>query len=233
MGTTAIQPAPDVEESVATPQHHKVARVDVACRALDLAIAPVLLVLLSPLLVLVAIAIKVDSAGPVLFSQRRLGRGMKPFTVLKFRTMKQGVSQDIHRQFVIGLIAGEEPERVQGKPQYKLSVDPRVTRLGRFLRRSSLDELPQLWNVLRGDMSLVGPRPAIAYEVEHYPTDWLARFDVKPGVTGLWQVSGRSELTMEQMVSLDIEYAERRSAGLNLSILLRTIPVVLRARGAS
>jgi lipopolysaccharide/colanic/teichoic acid biosynthesis glycosyltransferase len=234
MGTTAIQHT-DVEEELAGAYAggHSVTRRDVACRAIDLVIAPILLVLLSPVLVAIAIAIKLDSPGPVLFRQRRLGRGMTPFTVQKFRTMKQGVSQEIHREFVIGLIAGEEPARVDGKPQFKLSVDPRVTRLGRFLRRSSLDELPQLWNVLRGDMSLVGPRPAIAYEVEHYPAAWLARFRVKPGVTGLWQVSGRSELTMADMVRLDIEYAERRTAWLNLSILLRTIPVVLLARGAS
>jgi lipopolysaccharide/colanic/teichoic acid biosynthesis glycosyltransferase len=234
MGTTAIQHT-DVEEQLedASPAGYALTGRDVACRAIDLVIAPILLVLLSPLLVAIAIAIKIDSRGPVLFSQRRLGRGMTLFTVQKFRTMKQGVSQDIHREFVIGLIAGEEPERVDGKPQFKLSVDPRVTRLGRFLRRSSLDELPQLWNVLRGQMSLVGPRPAIAYEVEHYPASWLARFRVKPGVTGLWQVSGRSELTMADMVRLDIEYAERRTAWLNLSILLRTIPVVLLGRGAS
>jgi lipopolysaccharide/colanic/teichoic acid biosynthesis glycosyltransferase len=234
MGTTAIQHT-DVEELRASPTltDRRVRGRDVACRAIDLVITPVLLVLLSPLLIAIAVAIKIDSPGPVLFRQRRLGRGMTPFTVQKFRTMKQGVSQEVHREFVIGLIAGEEPERVEGKPQFKLSVDPRVTRLGRFLRHSSLDELPQLWNVLRGQMSLVGPRPAIAYEVEHYPAAWLGRFRVKPGVTGLWQVSGRSELTMADMVRLDIEYADRRSARLNVWILLRTIPVVLMARGAS
>jgi lipopolysaccharide/colanic/teichoic acid biosynthesis glycosyltransferase len=235
MGTTAIQHT-DVEEQLTTDPvltGRRFTTQDVACRAIDLVIAPVLLVLLSPVLIAIAIAIRLDSSGPVLFRQRRLGRGMRPFTVLKFRTMRQGVSQELHREFVISLIAGDEPGRVDGKPQFKLSVDPRVTRLGHFLRRSSLDELPQLFNVLRGDMSLVGPRPAIEYEVEHYPAAWLARFGVKPGLTGLWQVSGRSELAMADMVRLDIEYAERRSAWLNLSILLRTIPVVLLARGAS
>lgn len=233
MGTTTIQHPTDVDEPVAVPAEPKFVAEDAACRALDLIIAPVLLVLLLPLLALIAIAIKLDSTGPVLFRQRRLGRSTKPFTVKKFRTMKQGVSQDIHREFVIGLIAGGEPERVEGKPQFKLSTDPRVTRLGRFLRRSSLDELPQLWNVIRGEMSLVGPRPALEYEVDHYPAAWLKRFAHKPGMTGLWQVSGRSELTMAEMVKLDIEYTDRRSVWLNLSILLRTIPVVLTARGAS
>jgi lipopolysaccharide/colanic/teichoic acid biosynthesis glycosyltransferase len=111
--------------------------------------------------------------------------------------------------------------------------DERVTRVGAVLRRTSLDELPQLWNVLRGEMSLVGPRPPIPYEVEHYPSHWFARFAVKPGVTGLWQVSGRSELTLEEMVRLDVEYARRRSLWLNIRILARTVPAVLSGRGAS
>jgi lipopolysaccharide/colanic/teichoic acid biosynthesis glycosyltransferase len=235
MGITALPRTTDIDvnESLAQPADRKVVAGNAACRGVDLIIAPIALLFLLPLMIVIAIAIKLDSAGPVLFRQRRLGRGMKPFTVQKFRTMKQGVSQDIHRQFVIELIAGTEPDRVEGKPQFKLSADPRVTRLGRFLRRSSLDELPQLWNVIRGDMSLVGPRPALEYEVEHYPKAWLRRFVHKPGMTGLWQVSGRSELTMAEMVKLDIEYTDRRSVWLNLSILLRTIPVVLFARGAS
>lgn len=206
---------------------------DVVCRMLDLMVAGILLVILAPLLVLVASAIKLDSKGPVLFRQRRLGHRMVPFTLQKFRTMTPSASPDIHREFVLSLIAGHEPPRVEGAPQFKLVRDSRVTRIGRFLRRSSLDELPQLWNVLRGDMSLVGPRPPIQYEVEHYPEHWFARFTVKPGLTGLWQISGRSELTMEQMISLDVEYARRRSPWLNIMILLRTIPVVLTARGAS
>jgi lipopolysaccharide/colanic/teichoic acid biosynthesis glycosyltransferase len=235
MGITAISRTTDIDvnESLAPPADRKVVVGNAACRAVDLIVAPIAFVVLLPLMALIAMAIKLDSSGPVVFRQRRLGRGMKPFTVHKFRTMNQGVSQDIHRQFVIELIEGSRPERVEGTPQFKLSADPRVTRLGRFLRRSSLDELPQLWNVIRGEMSLVGPRPALEYEVEHYPKAWLRRFVHKPGMTGLWQVSGRSELTMAEMVKLDIEYTERRSVWLNLSILLRTIPVVLFARGAS
>ena len=111
-------------------------------------------------------------------------------------------------------------------------ADPRITRVGRILRRSSLDELPQLWNVLRGDMSLVGPRPAIPYEVDHYPPAWLHRLAVKPGITGLWQVNGRSQVTLEEMVRLDVEYARRRTLWLNIRILARTVPTVLSAKGA-
>lgn len=205
---------------------------DIACRTLDIVVAVVALVLLSPVLLVIAIAVKLDSPGPVMFRQRRVGRSLSPFTVQKFRTMRQDVSHEVHRAFVVGLISGEQPEAVNGKRQFKMSVDDRVTRVGSFLRRSSLDELPQLWNVLHGEMSLVGPRPPIPYEVEHYPAHWFARFAVKPGVTGLWQVSGRSELTLEEMIKLDVEYAEQRSVWLNVKILLRTIPAVLTLRGA-
>lgn len=207
--------------------------LDVSCRALDIVGAAVLLVLLSPLLALIAILVRLDSPGSPIFRQRRVGRDAVPFTVNKFRTMHDGVPPDRHREFVLGLIAGEHREHTSPGPHFKMTKDQRITRFGRALRRSSLDELPQLWNVLRGDMSLVGPRPAIPYEVEHYPPHWFARFAVKPGVTGLWQVSGRSTVTLEEMVGLDVEYAHRRSFWLNLSILLRTVPAVLSGRGAS
>ena len=180
-----------------------------------------MLLLLAPVLAAIAIAIRVDSPGPAIFRQRRVGRGRRPFTVMKFRTMYQGVAHDPHREFVIGLIKGESPtpDTESGESPglyYKMIGDKRVTRVGRLLRRSSLDELPQLWNVLRGEMSLVGPRPPIPYEVEHYPPHWFARLDVKPGVTGLWQVSGRSQVTLEEMVQLDVDYVRRRSLRLNL-----------------
>ena len=206
---------------------------DVACRVLDLVVASVLLLVLAPVMLIIALTVRLDSPGPALFRQRRYGRSLAPFEVLKFRTMRDGASHDVHRAFVIGLITGDQPVETDGQPKFKLPSDNRVTRIGRFLRRSSLDELPQLWNVLRGDMSLVGPRPPIPYEVEHYPPHWLARFEVKPGITGLWQVSGRCDLNLEDMVKLDIAYAERRSFWLNVSILLRTIPTVLSTRGAS
>jgi lipopolysaccharide/colanic/teichoic acid biosynthesis glycosyltransferase len=206
---------------------------DFGCRALDILGASILLILLSPLLALIAILVRLDSPGSPIFRQRRVGRDTKPFTVNKFRTMHDGVASDRHREYVLGLIAGEHPEHTAPGPHFKMTDDARITRFGRALRRSSLDELPQLWNVLRGEMSLVGPRPAIPYEVEHYPPHWFARFAVKPGVTGLWQVNGRSTVTLEQMVALDVEYAQRRSLWLNLAILIRTVPAVLSGRGAS
>jgi lipopolysaccharide/colanic/teichoic acid biosynthesis glycosyltransferase len=207
--------------------------VDASCRALDVIGSLLLLVLLSPVLLVLAIVVRLDSPGPALFRQRRLGRDLEPFTVNKFRTMHHGAAHDHHREFVLGLIKGESPQvETLGSP-YKMAADRRVTRAGRWLRRSSLDELPQLWNVLRGEMSLVGPRPPIPYEVEHYPAHWFARFSVKPGVTGLWQVNGRSEVPLEEMVRLDVEYAQRRSLWLNLSLLARTVPAVLSGRGAS
>jgi lipopolysaccharide/colanic/teichoic acid biosynthesis glycosyltransferase len=201
-------------------------------RALDLVCAFAIVVLLSPVLVIVAIAIRLESRGPVLFRQQRVGRSQSTFTVIKFRTMRQNASQDVHRDFVLGLIAGEEPDELDGKPRFKLRADKRVTRVGRFLRRTSIDELPQLLNVIHGEMSLVGPRPPIPYEVENYPPHWLGRFAAKPGVTGLWQVSGRSSLSLEEMVALDIEYVQRRSLRLNLWILVRTVPAVISCRGA-
>jgi lipopolysaccharide/colanic/teichoic acid biosynthesis glycosyltransferase len=206
---------------------------DLLCRALDIGLSVLLLVLLLPLFAVIAVAIRLDSPGPILFRQRRFGRNQEPFVVTKFRTMHHGVAHDSHRTFVLGLIAGDHPERPNGGPRFKMVEDERVTRVGSWLRRSSVDELPQLWNVLHGEMSLVGPRPPIPYEVEHYPAHWFARFAVKPGVTGLWQVSGRSELALEEMIRLDAEYARRRSVWLNLRILARTIPAVLSGRGAS
>jgi lipopolysaccharide/colanic/teichoic acid biosynthesis glycosyltransferase len=165
------------------------------------------------------------------YRQVRLGRSRRPFVVNKFRTMAAGVGDEPHRQYVLGLISGELGATDNGV--FKLTQDDRITRVGRLLRRSSLDELPQLWNVLRGDMSLVGPRPPIPYEVEKYPEHWFGRFAVKPGITGMWQVSGRSERTLDEMIELDLEYVRRQSFWLNVEILARTVPVVLRARGAA
>ncbi len=207
--------------------------VDLPCRTLDVVLSAMLLIVLMPLFAVIAAAIRLDSRGPILFRQRRFGRDLKPFVVTKFRTMHHGAGHDTHRTFVLGLIAGDHPQRPNGGPQFKMVEDERVTRIGRLLRRSSLDELPQLWNVLRGDMSLVGPRPPIPYEVEHYPPHWFARFAVKPGLTGLWQVSGRSDLALEEMVALDIEYSQRRSLWFNIWILMRTVPTVLSGKGAS
>lgn len=206
--------------------------VNITCRILDVLVATAALVVLAPVMLVVAAVVRLDSPGPVFFRQRRVGRSLRPFTIYKFRTMTNGASHDVHRAFVLDLIAGAKPAATNGEQRFKLTQDARVTKAGRILRRTSLDELPQLWNVLRGEMSLVGPRPAIPYEVEHYPAHWLRRFDVKPGLTGLWQVSGRSRVALEDMIKLDIAYAERRSLLFNLWILVRTVPAVLTLRGA-
>jgi lipopolysaccharide/colanic/teichoic acid biosynthesis glycosyltransferase len=209
---------------------------DVATRARDFVVAAILLLMLAPLLLIVSLAVAVSSPGPILFRQSRVGRGRQEFVMLKFRTMALGSDDSSHRElirsmFVIGAhtSAGQEP----GDRVWKLVDDERVTTAGRVLRRLSLDELPQLLNVLAGQMSLVGPRPALPWEVELFGARHLARFDVKPGMTGLWQVSGRSTLTMPQALDLDVQYVERRSFWLDLGILVRTIPVVFTGRGAS
>ncbi len=199
--------------------------LEYACRAMDLVVAALALVLITPLILVIALLIKLDSPGPVLFRQQRVGRNRRLFLVAKFRTMQHGADHDVHRDYVLALIES-------GMAAPKLARDVRVTRFGRFLRRTSLDELPQLWNVLRGDMSVVGPRPPIPYEVEQYPPHWFTRFAVRPGLTGLWQVSGRSEVSLEEMIVLDAEYVQRRSLWLNFLIMLRTVPAVLSQRGA-
>ena len=199
-------------------------------RACDVLAAAAALVLLSPLWVLMALLIKLDSKGPVLYRQERVGMDGRIFLFLKFRTMRTGADDREHREYQRRYIEGQ-PETNLGdsqRPVYKLHDDPRVTRTGRWLRRTSLDELPQLLNVLRGDMSLVGPRPPIPYEVEAYALWHRKRLDMKPGMTGLWQVSGRNRLSFDEMVRLDLFYIENWSLWLDLKIMLRTLPVLLR-----
>jgi exopolysaccharide biosynthesis polyprenyl glycosylphosphotransferase len=200
-------------------------------RLVDLIGAVVGLLIASPVLVLVAIAIKLDSGGPVLFGQERIGTGGQRFRVLKFRTMYVGVSDAPHRELVTKMLRGDEANAAQvgsdGKPAFKLTNDARITRLGRWLRRHSLDELPQLINVLRGEMSLVGPRPPLPYEFEQYEHWQFLRLQVRPGMTGLWQVSGRNRLSYRQMCEVDLEYVRDWSLWLDIQILLKTVPVVL------
>jgi lipopolysaccharide/colanic/teichoic acid biosynthesis glycosyltransferase len=205
--------------------------VEGAIRLLDLIGALVLLALLSPLLILIAVMVRLDSPGPAIYRQRRVGRHLKTFSVNKFRTMRVGAGADAHREHVEKMIATAEKEGA--RPMAKLEEDDRLTRVGSFLRRASLDELPQLWNVVRGEMSLVGPRPPIQYEVDRYPVEAFRRFAVRPGLTGLWQVRGRSLLSFPQMIELDTEYVERRSLWLNLKILLQTLPTVIHGKGAA
>ncbi|GAB4342143.1 MAG: hypothetical protein Kow0037_29310 [Calditrichia bacterium] len=204
-------------------------------RAMDLLGALLGLILLAPAMSIIALAIKLTSPGPVLFRQKRVGRFKKEFTFYKFRTMYIDADDKIHREYVTSLIKGkgEKNQTETGEMVFKLVDDPRVTKIGRFLRKTSLDELPQLFNVLNGSMSLVGPRPPIPYEVNQYKNWHLRRIlEVKPGVTGLWQVYGRSRTTFDEMVRLDLQYVEKQSPLLDLKILLNTFWVVFKSDGA-
>lgn len=203
-------------------------------RTLDVGVAVLVLLVASPLLALIAIAVRIESRGPAIFRQRRVGRDEQVFVVHKFRTMRQDADEAPHREYVQQLIGGTaEKHKSQNGELFKLAVDDRVTRTGRLLRNTSLDEIPQLWNVIRGEMSLVGPRPIVPYELEHYSSWYRERFAVKPGLTGLWQVSGRNERTYAEMVELDVEYVRRRTVRLDCTILFKTIWVVLTRRGAA
>lgn len=203
-----------------------------AKRAVDIVLGGLLLLALSPLLMAIAAAIRLSSPGPALFRQVRVGHRLNPFVILKFRTMYQDNDDTVHRAYVRAMLTGEAAPADPERGIYKLTHDPRVTRIGSLLRRTSLDELPQLINVLRGHMSLVGPRPVLPWEAELFEPRHRVRFAVKPGMTGLWQVSGRSVLTMQQALDLDVSYVRRRSMALDLVTLLRTIRVVLSSRGA-
>ena len=208
-------------------------RLYFACkRGFDLCVALLACIVTAPLLLLIAALIKLDSPGPVLFRQVRLGRGGRPFVFYKFRTMHHNVSPEVHRKYMQSFIHSQGSEGAQGGTMFKLTRDPRITRVGRLLRITSLDELPQVFNVLRGDMSLVGPRPPVPYEVLMY-RDWhRQRMEAIPGITGLWQVRGRSCVPFDEMVRMDLEYMASQSLWLDLKILLLTIPAVLTARGA-
>lgn len=192
-------------------------------RLLDITLASSALVLLSPLLALTALAIRLDSPGAAIFRQTRIGRNGKPFTMFKFRSMVA----DAEAQRAV-LEASSDRDGVC----FKARRDPRVTRLGRFLRRSSIDELPQLLNVLRGEMSIVGPRPALPDEVRNYPARAHGRLSVKPGITGIWQVSGRADTGFDQMIEMDLDYARRVSVALDFTLILKTFGAVLSGRGA-
>ena len=205
-------------------------------RCLDVALSAAALIFCLPLFLVIAIAVKLGSRGPVFFQQERLGQFRKPFKCLKFRSMYAENDPKIHQEFMKDLIAGSykgKHEEGTGRPIYKMKDDPRITRVGRFLRRTSLDELPQFINVLFGEMSLVGPRPPLAYEYERYDT-WHRRrvLEVKPGITGLWQVKGRSRVPFDDMVRLDIQYARQWSVWLDVTIILQTPRAVFMGDGA-
>jgi exopolysaccharide biosynthesis polyprenyl glycosylphosphotransferase len=204
-------------------------------RALDLVLSLCLLILLSPVLIITGLIIKLTSPGPILFSQPRVGYKGKQFKFLKFRSMRSDSDDNAHKEYMEKLIRGKTNEINNGSendPHFKLKNDPRITLIGKLIRKTSIDELPQLWNVLVGDMSLVGPRPPIPYEVKAYD-NWHYRrvLDVKPGVSGLWQVSGRNKTTFNEMVRLDIKYLENWSLILDFKILLKTAKAVFYAEG--
>ena len=200
-------------------------------RVLDVVVAGTALIVLSPLMAIIAVFIRLTSPGPAIFRQLRLGYLEQPFVLLKFRTMYIDSDDKVHREYVTSMLI--EDQLCPDDGVFKLADDPRITRLGAFLRRTSLDELPQLINVLRGEMSLVGPRPALPWEVAHYQDlRYRMRFQVKPGITGLWQVRGRNRLSMSQALELDVEYTMRRSLSLYLWILVMTVPAVIGGGGA-
>lgn len=226
-------PADPVFQELRESQGHPAIR-DAAKRMLDVVGSAALLVVLLPILVLITILVKLTSSGPIFFRQDRIGASGKPFTMLKFRTMRVDADHELHRQFVTAFIksgAAASPSGDSGL--FKIVNDPRVTFVGRVLRKTSLDELPQLWNVLRGDMSLVGPRPPLSYEVEQYKR-WHYRrvLEAKPGITGLWQVAGRSRTNFDDMVRLDLQYVQNQSAWTDIKILLATPRAVISGKGA-
>ena len=205
-------------------------------RIIDVVGAVAALIVSLPLMALIAIGIKCTSKGPVLFKQTRVGYCGKKFTFLKFRTMHLGAVDQTHREYMKQFINGNHEKinmGTQHKPVFKMTKDARITPLGRLLRKTSLDELPQFFNVLAGDMSLVGPRPPIPYEVSEYD-HWHKKrvLDVKPGITGLWQIHGRSSLTFDEAVRLDVQYARQWSLMLDCKIMLQTVRAVLSQKGA-
>jgi exopolysaccharide biosynthesis polyprenyl glycosylphosphotransferase len=205
-------------------------------RVVDIAGSLVGLLLFSPVMLLTAIAVRMTSPGPVIFKQSRFGKKGIHFSFYKFRSMYSDVNDQIHREYVTDLIKGELEKINQGDketPLYKMKSDPRVTPLGQIIRKTSIDELPQFLNVLKGEMSLVGPRPPIPYEVEKYKPWHLRRIlEVKPGITGLWQVDGRSTTSFDDMVRLDLRYVQNWSLWLDIKILLKTVKVFLHFKGA-
>lgn len=200
-----------------------------ARRTVDVGLSGLALTVLAPVLLIIAIVVRIDSRGPALFRQERLGLDRRPFVLYKFRTMRVGCDDLAHRRLIEAELRGEVSVE---DGSTKVRRDQRITRCGAFLRRTSLDELPQLYNVLRGDMSLVGPRPCLPWEAAMFPARYDKRFTVRPGLTGLWQVGGRTTLGTLDMLELDLAYVHRRGLRRDLEILLRTVPSMVRGDGA-
>jgi exopolysaccharide biosynthesis polyprenyl glycosylphosphotransferase len=230
-----LDPASSYPLFLADPEPRQLG--DLVKRALDIVGSLVAITLFSPLMLIVAATIKMTSPGPIVFRQARLGYGGAPFVFYKFRSMSANADDRIHREYVASLIRGNHAAVNQGdaaNPLYKIKSDPRVTRIGRIIRKTSMDELPQLFNVLKGNMSLVGPRPPIPYEAEKYEPWHLRRIlEIKPGITGLWQVEGRSKTSFDDMVRLDLRYVRYCSLILDVKILLKTLIVVFKREGAT
>jgi lipopolysaccharide/colanic/teichoic acid biosynthesis glycosyltransferase len=225
---TPLRLAAQVAEGLAPPRHRAHAPaagwyLRFGKRALDVVGAAAALAITGPLMVLCALVIKLESRGPVFYRSVRVGRGGRPFTFLKLRSMVDGADQHRHNLTHLNECEG---------PVFKISRDPRVTRIGRFLRTTSIDEIPNFLNVLRGDMSLVGPRPPLPEEVTQYEPWQMRRLDVRPGITCLWQISGRSCIGFREWMRLDLEYIRHQSIGLDVRILMRTLPAVLSREGA-
>lgn len=203
-------------------------------RLIDLGASVLIVAIGLPFFLAIALLIKLTSKGPVFFSQQRVGEGGEVFTLFKFRTMRQNADDSIHREFTRSFIEGRMSNSSldeKAPSVYKLTNDPRVTAVGNFLRKTSLDEFPQFINILKGDMTIVGPRPPLQYELEHYEEWHKLRLKVKPGLTGLWQVSGRSSVPFNEMVKLDLYYIEHWSLLMDFRIMMRTIPVMLFGSG--
>lgn len=216
--------------SIAVPDRRRPGRWELpARRVVDVTLAVVALIVLALPMVVVAAAIRLGSPGPALFRQRRLGLGARPFVMYKFRTMHAGCDDREHRELIARELRGEDTSK---DGSWKIDDDPRLTRFGAWLRRTSIDELPQLLNVVRGQMALVGPRPCLDWEAEMFPREFAVRFAVRPGLTGLWQVSGRSTMGTLEMLELDVAYVQGWGFWRDLQILLLTIPTLLRHHGA-
>lgn len=196
-------------------------------RLLDVALCTLAMIFLLPLLLVVTAAVFVSNPGPIFFAHRRVGRGGRTFYCYKFRTMIVNAEERLEQ-----ILAGDVVRKLEWERDHKLKDDPRITSIGLFLRRSSLDELPQLWNVLRGDMSIVGPRPIVQGEISRYGRYFADYCKVQPGITGIWQVSGRNDVSYRRRVAMDITYSRTRSLGLNVRIMAMTVPSVLMARGS-
>lgn len=214
-------------DSVSVAEYRDGAFGQACIRALDVSVSLVLIVALAPLLALVALMIYVSDPGPIVFGHMRIGRGGKPFRCLKFRSMVTDAQERL-----AALLSSDPVALAEWQRDHKLKKDPRITGIGQFLRQSSLDELPQLFNVLRGEMSLVGPRPIVSDEVKRYRHYFRDYCEVRPGITGLWQVGGRNDVSYRRRVAMDVAYVRSHSFKLNLKILLMTVPSVLKQQGS-